>query len=58
MTKIASIHDEDRPRIIRLGYATEEIIIDSAGKLFMQYGFKSITMDDVAKDLYSNKEVK
>jgi len=31
-------------------------IIDSAGKLFMQYGFKSITMDDVAKDLSISKK--
>lgn len=31
-------------------------IIDSAGKLFLQYGFKSITMDDIARDLSISKK--
>ena len=31
-------------------------IIESAGKLFLQYGFKSITMDDIAKDLSISKK--
>ena len=34
----------------------KEYLIDEADKLFCQYGFKSVTMDDIAKHLGMSKK--
>jgi AcrR family transcriptional regulator len=34
----------------------KERIIETSGRLFMRYGVKSITMDDIAKELGISKK--
>ncbi|RZL30602.1 MAG: TetR/AcrR family transcriptional regulator, partial [Pedobacter sp.] len=34
----------------------KEYIVEEADKLFCQYGFKSVTMDDIAKHLGISKK--
>ena len=34
----------------------KEIILKKAGETFLKYGFKSVTMDDIANDLGISKK--
>jgi len=41
---------------IKEGYDMKETILKKAGEIFLKYGFKSVTMDDIANDLGISKK--